>query len=259
MFRSIPVPAPRSAAGVLMLTCASAVPAYALEMPEISYAGEGWMRADGHTMRFAQYIDWERKRMRMEMAEEGEEQTTVIVYDMTDGSALMFVLADGLPQDEKVAIRTASGDTYEQMRSRIDALAEVESIGTRTVNGEECSLYRTNDGELGAGDDFAPGVACVTDDGIVVQYQEEGADAPAQELTKVVRGPQDPALFAVPAGYQTLDTGNLGGMFSGLMGRDRGPGASEQTPREDDSEAEAGNPVDAVRKGLRGLFRRPKE
>jgi hypothetical protein len=257
MSRSIPAPALRSAAAVLTLTCASAVPAKALEMPETSYRAEGSMRAERSTVEFVQYIDWPRKRMRMEMASPDERETTVIVYDMTDGSALMFGLGEELPEEERVAIRTASGDTYEQMRARMDALADAEPIGTRTVHGEDCSLYRTDDGELGPGDERAPGVACVTDDGIVVQYQEDGSDAPSLEVTRLTRGEQDPALFTVPPGYRTLDTGNLGGMFSGLMDRDRGEAAPDSAP-DQAGEGEAATPVDAVRKGLRGLFRRPE-
>ncbi|MDX2235666.1 MAG: hypothetical protein NW200_14300 [Hyphomonadaceae bacterium] len=46
-------------------------------------------------------------------------------------------------------------------------------------------------------------VACITDDGIVLEVME--GQRTVWRATRVARGPQDPALFGVPAGYQIID------------------------------------------------------
>jgi hypothetical protein len=235
--------------------------AAALEFPGASYAAEGWMKSDGGTSRFEQHIDWDQKRMRMVMAPEGREADTVIVYDMNDGAALMFQLGDDLPDREKVVIRTESGDTYEQMRAEYEAMADLEALGERTVNGESCTLYRSAYGGVGSDEeDDEPGVSCITEDGIVLQYLETEGGEPVLEVTRVTRGSQDPALFEVPPGYRTMDTGDLGSMMSGLMDAGQQPAEQQGQPNgaaasEDDGAGAGG----AVREGLKGLFNRWKD
>ncbi len=249
----------KKAVPVFVAALATPVSAAALEFPGASYAAEGWMKSDGRTSRFEQHIDWDQKRMRMVMAPEGREATTVIVYDMTNGAALMFQVGDDLPDREKVAIRTESGDSYEQMRAEYEAMADLEALGERTVNGESCTLYQSAYGSVGSDDEEAPGVACITGDGIVLQYLEEAGGTPVLEVTRVTRGSQDPGLFEIPPGYRTMDTGNLGSMMSGLMGAGQQPSAPQGPP---DGASEAGDDGagagEAVREGLKGLFNRWK-
>lgn len=57
--------------------------------------------------------------------------------------------------------------------------------------------------------------SCVTTDGILLKATEDGAVT--WETTSVARGPQDPALFTLPAGVQVMDLGAMGpGMRAAL-------------------------------------------
>ena len=47
--------------------------------------------------------------------------------------------------------------------------------------------------------------ACLTDDGVMLRALPETEGAPTMEATEIRYGTQDPARFAIPAGYQTLD------------------------------------------------------
>lgn len=198
---------PRIGALTALMMLPAAV-AGALEFPQTSYAARGWMHTEGRTMHFRQHIDWEQKRMRMVMAPESGSEAMVIVYDMTDGSGFMFTEGDDLPASEKVAIVTAGGDTYEQMRADYDAMGELEPVGSLTVNDEDCTLYRDRNGSMGPGGEEQPGTACITADGIVVQYVPADTDTPTLELTAVERGSQESGLFELPPGYRKLDMSN---------------------------------------------------
>jgi hypothetical protein len=238
------------------LLIGAAAGAHALEFPETSYAAAGWMQADGERTRFEQHMDWERQRMRMAMTPEGDSQTTVFIYDMSTGRGLMFALGDDIPENEKMAIAIDGGDTYtyEQMRADYESMGDYEPLGERTVHGEDCTLYRSRDGSLGPGDEGEPGMACITDDGIVVQYLDAATDSAVLELTRVTRGTPDAAMFEVPAGYRQMDMGNLGEMFSGLMQAGE-PEASEASP-DAEAEEDGAGAAEAVREGIKGLFNR---
>lgn len=239
------------------LLIGAAAGAHALEFPETSYAAAGWMQADGERTRFEQHMDWERQRMRMAMTPEGERQTTVFIYDMSTGRGLMFALGDDIPENEKMAIAIDGGDTYsyEQMRADYESMGDYEPLGARTVHGEDCTLYRSRDGSLGPGDEGEPGMACITDDGIVVQYLDAATESAVLELTRVTRGAPDPAMFEVPAGYQQMDMGNLGEMFSGLMQAGES-GPSEGAPPDAEAEEDGASAAEALREGIKGLFSR---
>lgn len=57
--------------------------------------------------------------------------------------------------------------------------------------------------------------ACVTNDGIILSATENGHTV--WETTSVQRGPQNPALFALPAGVQVMDLGNMMQGMDGAM------------------------------------------
>lgn len=61
----------------------------------------------------------------------------------------------------------------------------------------------------------APRTACVTSDGIVLRAAEDGATT--WEATSVQRGPQDPALFQIPAGVQVIRLGDMAARMRAAM------------------------------------------
>jgi len=60
-----------------------------------------------------------------------------------------------------------------------------------------------------------PETACVTPDGIILKATENGETT--WEVTSVQRGPQDAALFAVPAGAQIVDLGAMAGAMQNAI------------------------------------------
>lgn len=67
-------------------------------------------------------------------------------------------------------------------------------LGTAEVAGMGCTLWRTTDS---AGQ---PVEACITADGVLLRARREGHTL--VEAVSVAYGHQDPAIFAIPAGYQ---------------------------------------------------------
>ncbi len=70
-------------------------------------------------------------------------------------------------------------------------------VGSCTVAGMDGHEWRPRTGDTGVR------TACITNDGIVLRITQDGA--PLWEASALERGPQDPALFGVPAGYQVID------------------------------------------------------
>jgi hypothetical protein len=79
--------------------------------------------------------------------------------------------------------------------------------GTATVVGLSCTIWRYVDGA-------SRGEACLTADGVMLRSSgmQDGHHG-SVEATAVAYGPQDPARFHPPAGYQTMQL--PGGMIPG--------------------------------------------
>jgi hypothetical protein len=97
-------------------------------------------------------------------------------------------------------------------------LIEREVIGKETVNGIEAtkykSVYETDDGKFG-------GFTWFTDDNIAVKAfiisETNGEKQRMQfEVTDLRRGPQDDALFELPAGAKNMSMGGFGGMGTSM-------------------------------------------
>ncbi len=98
--------------------------------------------------------------------------------------------------------------------------------GTETLLGHRCTVW-TMKGEMGEGE------ACVTDDGVMLRSRGSAQGGPAGGMvaTQVTFGPQDPARFRAPQGYQTMQMPGMpgGGGPSGPGGPP--PGARPTAPR----------------------------
>jgi hypothetical protein len=72
--------------------------------------------------------------------------------------------------------------------------------GTQTVAGFPCTVWQMSQGGHEGGD------ACITSDGVVLSGKPANAPSPDTGIkaTAVSYGPQPPALFAAPAGYQRI-------------------------------------------------------
>ncbi|WP_207540891.1 hypothetical protein [Sabulicella rubraurantiaca] len=78
--------------------------------------------------------------------------------------------------------------------------------GSDRVAGHACTVWRV---QAQGSDPGEVRRACITEDGVPLRLVEgTGSDAETlYEATQVTYGPQDPARFRVPQGYQPLNTG----------------------------------------------------
>ncbi len=76
--------------------------------------------------------------------------------------------------------------------------ANAKSLGPCTVAGEKGARWTPREATEGVAR-----VACITADGIVLEVTE--SQTVIWRAASITRGPQDPALFGVPAGYQIVD------------------------------------------------------
>lgn len=113
-----------------------------------------------------------------------------------------------------IAIRASGVDTG--VSNPMDSWqGELSENATRTgscsvagENGAEWTKTTTEDGT---------DTVCVTEDGIILRLTDDGRVA--WETTRVQRGPQDAAQFALPEGVQVMDLGNLGALVEAARQR----------------------------------------
>ncbi|WP_237215319.1 DUF4412 domain-containing protein [Falsiroseomonas oryziterrae] len=92
--------------------------------------------------------------------------------------------------------------------------------GTATIAGQQCTVWVVQDGG-------SQGRSCVTADGVVLRAEgTHQGQTGGMEATAVQFGPQDPARFQRPAGYQTMQMpqGMPPGMGGPAPGRPPGQG-----------------------------------
>lgn len=96
--------------------------------------------------------------------------------------------------------------------------------GNETVNGYETVRWNyTNSAGVGTRAWISPRLR------FPIKTQED--DGSAMEFSNIAEGPQPATLFAIPAGYQKVDMGAMGGMGAGATGgRGRGRGNGNANP-----------------------------
>jgi hypothetical protein len=136
------------------------------------------------------------RKLRMEMA--GPQGQMTIITNGDTGESYMITTAGG----RTMAMRTTLDQQDLPSANWEDELAET---ATRTGS---CSAAGQSGGEWTSQEGGVVSTACITDDGIILRATE--GDRVVWETTRVQRGPQNPALFALPAGVQVMDLGQLG-------------------------------------------------
>ncbi len=134
-------------------------------------------------------------KMRLEILPKASPSLLVGIVDLKAGK--MAVMVPSMP---KMAVEMDLPPEY--------GFASLAGNGTRTgtdvVAGEPCDLWKVDPpaAHLAAG----PSVSCITADGIALRTEMEiqGKPQVVFEMTSLTRGPQDPHLFALPPGIQTL-------------------------------------------------------
>lgn len=97
----------------------------------------------------------------------------------------------------------------------VDWNGHVEGVTPTQVG--PCSAAGENGTEWTSTHDGHTGSTCVTSDGILLRVKRD--DQTLMEATRVQRGPQDAALFEVPAGYQVMDLGAMGAAMQDALAK----------------------------------------
>ncbi|NWG52561.1 MAG: hypothetical protein HXY28_02475 [Hydrogenophilaceae bacterium] len=150
--------------------------------------------ADGKQTRVVQIRSG--PKTRMEFA--SEQGAVVMLFDSAAQSAHAIMPA------QRMAIRLAAGGPDAFAVSDPSQIWSAGAQGATPTHTGACAVA----GETGAEwtvvkEGAAPNVACVTGDGIILRLRQ--GDRVTWEAVSVSRGPQDPQLFVVPAGYALQD------------------------------------------------------
>lgn len=161
------------------------------DLNRASYRAEATMIApDGSTSPLVMIRDG--AKVRMEMGDQ------IIITDPVAGETFVIHSQGG----QQMAMRMDASDVPDMNQVWAEAQAEVTQTGPCTVGGESGVQWsHTLDGGTAAD------TACVTSDGIILSATDDGRES--WRTTSIQRGPQDPALFTVPAGVTVMDLGNL--------------------------------------------------
>jgi hypothetical protein len=245
---------PAAAAIGLLASCGLGAPAYPT-FGNTDYRVEGFATTpQGQTVPTVIYRDG--PKMRVETVV-GNNQHAVIVFDQATNAAYVLTptAAPTAPQTATTVTSAASPNGQQTVTTAVSTPPpSILGVATR-VAGEDapkpleaswaslgadharsvgsCTAANTNGHEWQPRDDSA-GVertACITDDGVVLRLKE--GNRTLFEATKLDRGPQSPALFGVPPGYQVIDpttvaqqVGNTMQHLDSVTGSGATPGAS---------------------------------
>ncbi|MCC2638471.1 MAG: uncharacterized protein K0Q68_2190 [Moraxellaceae bacterium] len=173
-----------------LAACAGGPPATGL--PAVAYSAEQIIETTPGPFRNRLYVDADRERQDASLG--GGTVTTVIRRDR----GVAWLLVPGRPQYEEVPLEAAASASVE---ARLAGLAR-RDVGAAVIDDLPARHYSWHaaDGRLAA-------YSWVTADGITRRAElladpATGAPAAVIRLQDVRLGPQDPALFELPPGYQ---------------------------------------------------------
>lgn len=184
----------RSAVVVLALAAgiAGSLPAVAdpLPVPTIDFALKAKLR-DGGTLELAH----SNGKMRMEMQPKASPAMLVGLIDLKSGKIVVMV-----PAMPKMAVQTDLPPEY----NFASLAGSGTPMGPSDVAGEPCEVWKLETTVASAS--TGPTTACITPDGISLRTEVEIQGKPQliYEATSLSRGPQDPHLFVMPTGVQTI-------------------------------------------------------
>lgn len=186
------------AASAASLTLGAAASAQDAMMPQSDYWMSTTVDADGRQLPME--MSHNDGTMRIETSFEG--QQAVILLDMMAEDATILIDAQGM----RMAMDIPASEA-DYTPEAPDSLPD--PIGSDTVAGEPCDIYRVDDPDTGETGDM-----CMTEDAIILRVESEGQVV--FEAEEFERGPQDPSLFEVPEGYQRMQMpSGMGGMMPG--------------------------------------------
>lgn len=193
---------------VMMLGFTSAT--FAMEGPKVEYSADSTLETEQVSM--TNHIYHARGKERQEMGQGGQKQIIILRHD----KKVMWML---MPAQNMYMENPLNSGDRSQSSDLSNAKVEATEVGTETINGVKTRklkvIVTTDKGKMG-------GFFWKTPDDILVKSDLIAIDKGSKmrmksELTNLKIGPQDPALFEIPAGYRSM---SMGAMMGG-MGRPR--------------------------------------
>lgn len=157
-------------------------------------------------------------RIRMQKTQEMQDMpgdAAVAVFDPVTGEA--FVYPTGrVAAGEQIVMKLDMQRVSSMLGGASFDVSHLQGqkIGHRTVAGEGCDEWQLASPQQ----PNKQGVACITQDGVVLSARELNAKRDNYLVRQISRGPQDAKLFMPPVGYRTVDMGSLLGGLQGLLG-----------------------------------------
>lgn len=179
------------AAGALALVTASSfAAAQEMRLPQTDY--EMTVRIHDHSSGHQQEMEMRHREGDFRMEGEFQGQSAIVLLNPVERMSTILVDMQGT----RMAIEMPMGDEV-TLPLADERFGDV--IGTDTVAGETCTVYRIEDEDIPGGEAHG----CMTDDNIVlrVDIPDQGT---AFEATQFSRASQDASLFTVPDGYQRM-------------------------------------------------------
>ena len=242
------------AAAVLTGTAAASDLPEGWSEPTVAHQGTRVMEAGGQIME-TQFRYLPPGKQREEISHEGMSMAMIIRHDlgvvwtMMPGGMYMEISLDEAEQEGRSA-------------PSAEGIVEFEKLGTEEVNGWPTTRYRVVTREDG---EEAEGFFWVTEHWIPIRMEitmrEDPQETVKMEIRDLLLTEQDPALFELPAGATKISGfGGFGGMpgageggfgFAGELAED-----AAETARDTAKQETSKGVKDAVREGVRGLFKR---
>ncbi len=185
---------------------------------QASYRADGQViRENGQTMPITMIRSGPNMRMEMDTGREG--RMAIIRNASTHEMYTIMTMAG-----RQIAMQTDTStvqDPFQAFANHEDNNPHIHIAhgGPCLQAGETGSEWTvTNDEETTP----RPHTACVTTDGIILQAKD--GDRVTWQTTHIQRGPQDPALFALPPGVQVMNARNIGAIVAGMRGANKPAG-----------------------------------
>ena len=209
-----------------------AVPAAAekLPLPKAAYSADVTFESKGRE--YSGHINADGPKERREIKGLGGVPSSVKIIRRDQGKVYDLKPQRRLAIALRMAVAEAAGETGAP-GTDIDSFygADVQPLGEETINGVPTTKYGV---ELNSAPELTvKATVWATEDGIVVRVigstsVDSDSKSARMELKNIVRGPQDAALFELPAGMSILSPDSDGDSPEAAPGAAQQPPASEK-------------------------------
>jgi hypothetical protein len=167
---------------------------------QAAYRAEATITApDGSTMPMVMIRDGRKVRMEMSLPQ-GQ-----VISVMNEDAGEFFTINSAMGR--RMVIR----QRHDEMQNAPDIFWDDATVQTFTPVGP-CSHIGESGMEWSRPRESGTQNSCVTEDGIILWSTDNGRTT--WQTTSIQRGPQDASLFAMPAGVQVMDLGQMGSGMS---------------------------------------------